>query len=300
MTSPPAAFLEPAVLARISDLALLARTVVDGFMHGLHRSSRMANTPPSRIGRAVALAQTGGLVGQALGPAAGAVLAALIDRQHWLFWISGGLMLSGGALAALFVREVKQLAPGPWRPRWFSSLRELLEAPRIGVLILLSFLFAVMWYGSVTNISVFVLQLVEEQGTAGSEAYWIGAAAVALAVSMLIATPLWGRIIDRVGPGRVLALCAAATVVTHLPLLVLETPLLQQPASARGPTPRGSSSPRVTLLGRFAVTDVNTCAETRLSSSARRVSSDGSLGARAAVGASGAGERSGSRGRRRR
>lgn len=39
--TPPAAFLEPAVLARISDLALLARTVVDGFMHGLHRSSRM-------------------------------------------------------------------------------------------------------------------------------------------------------------------------------------------------------------------------------------------------------------------
>jgi uncharacterized protein (DUF58 family) len=36
----PAAFLDPALLARISDLALLARTVVDGFMHGLHRSSR--------------------------------------------------------------------------------------------------------------------------------------------------------------------------------------------------------------------------------------------------------------------
>lgn len=38
--SAPAAFLDPAILARISDLALLARTVVDGFMHGLHRSSR--------------------------------------------------------------------------------------------------------------------------------------------------------------------------------------------------------------------------------------------------------------------
>jgi uncharacterized protein (DUF58 family) len=38
---PPSAFLDPALLARISDLALLARTVVDGFMHGLHRSSRM-------------------------------------------------------------------------------------------------------------------------------------------------------------------------------------------------------------------------------------------------------------------
>jgi MFS family permease len=186
----------------------------------------VANTPPTRIGRAVSLAQTGGLVGQAMGPAVGAVLAAMIDRQHWLFWISGGLMLGGGILAALFVREVKQLVPGPWRPRWLSSLRELLAVPRIGVLFLLSFLFAVMWYGSVTNISVFVLQLLEAQGAeAGAEAYWIGAAAVAIAVSMLIATPVWGRVIDRIGPARVMAFCAAATVVTHLPLLFLETPL---------------------------------------------------------------------------
>jgi MFS transporter, DHA1 family, multidrug resistance protein len=188
----------------------------------------VANTPPSRIGRAVSLAQTGGLVGQALGPAIGAVLAALVDRQHWLFWFSGGLMVSGGILAALFVREVKQPAPGPWRPRWLSSLRELVAVPRVGVLMLMSFLFAVMWFGSVTNISVFVIQLLESGGTdadAATEAYWIGATAVAAAVSMLIGTPVWGRIIDRIGPGRVLALCTAATVVTHLPLLILETPL---------------------------------------------------------------------------
>jgi uncharacterized protein (DUF58 family) len=33
-------FLDPVLLARIADLPLLARTVVDGFMHGLHRSAR--------------------------------------------------------------------------------------------------------------------------------------------------------------------------------------------------------------------------------------------------------------------
>ena len=33
-------FLDPALLARIGDLALLARTVVEGFMHGMHRSPR--------------------------------------------------------------------------------------------------------------------------------------------------------------------------------------------------------------------------------------------------------------------
>jgi uncharacterized protein (DUF58 family) len=40
----PASFLEPALLSRISDLALLARTVVDGFMHGQHRSMRKGSS----------------------------------------------------------------------------------------------------------------------------------------------------------------------------------------------------------------------------------------------------------------
>src|SRR3954452_22382139 len=40
MPTAPAALLDPALLARIADLALLARTVVDGFMHGQHRSLR--------------------------------------------------------------------------------------------------------------------------------------------------------------------------------------------------------------------------------------------------------------------
>ena len=38
--SAPETFLDPVLLARISDLPLLARTVVDGFMHGLHRSAK--------------------------------------------------------------------------------------------------------------------------------------------------------------------------------------------------------------------------------------------------------------------
>jgi uncharacterized protein (DUF58 family) len=43
MTTPiaPTTLLDPALLARIGDLALLARTVVDGFMHGLHRARRV-------------------------------------------------------------------------------------------------------------------------------------------------------------------------------------------------------------------------------------------------------------------
>ena len=44
MPAAPAALLDPVLLARIADLALLARTVVDGFMHGQHRSLRRGSS----------------------------------------------------------------------------------------------------------------------------------------------------------------------------------------------------------------------------------------------------------------
>jgi len=186
----------------------------------------VANTPPRRTGSVLSLAQTGALVGQTMGPAVGAMLAAMIDRQHWLFWVSGGLMLGGGALVALFVREVKQVVSGPWRPQWVGSLRELLAVPRMGTLFLLGFLFQVMWSGNVAIISIYVLQLLAAQPAgAGAEAFWVGAAAMGLAVSSLVAMPLWGRMLDRFGPARVLVFATAAAALTHLPLLVLETPL---------------------------------------------------------------------------
>ncbi len=186
----------------------------------------VANTPPNRIGGVVALAQTGGLIGQALGPALGSVLLAMLDRQHWVFWISAAFMLSGGALVACFVGEVKQLAAGPWRARWVGGLRDLLAVPRIGLLYLLGFLFMIMWYGSVTVITVFVLQLLEAQGAAaGGEVFWVGASAMAMAVATVVALPFWGRALDRLGPGRVLVFAVVATIVTHLPLLFIETPL---------------------------------------------------------------------------
>lgn len=40
-SSQGARFLDPVVLSRIDNLALLARTVVDGFLHGLHRSPHL-------------------------------------------------------------------------------------------------------------------------------------------------------------------------------------------------------------------------------------------------------------------
>lgn len=205
--------------------ALMFVSIFNGFTPAT-MSLLVANTPPRRIGSTVALAQTGGLVGAAFGPAMGAALAAYVDPQHALYWIGGGLMLAGGFLVLFYVHEVKQAAAGPWRLEWLGSLKTLLAVRGIGSLIFLAFLFSIMWHGSVTNISVFMLQLLEGRGVdAAAEARWVGAAAMAGALCMLLATPVWGRVLDRTGPDKVLVACGIATVATHVPLLFLQTPM---------------------------------------------------------------------------
>jgi len=221
-----AMLLMPLAETPLTFAALLMLTAVFNGFTPTGVSLLVANTPPNRIGSVVAMAQTGGLVGQALGPAIGAMLVALFDHQHHVFWISAALMLAGGALVAFFAGEVKQLAGGPWRMRWISGLRDLLHVPRIGLLYLLGFLFMIMWYGGVTVITVFMLKILEVRGAdAAQEAYWVGAAAMAMAVGTVIALPFWGRVLDRIGPRRVLVFASVATIVTHLPLLVIDTPL---------------------------------------------------------------------------
>jgi MFS family permease len=202
--------------------------VLIGFFNGFVPAGMallVANTPPGRVGQALSLAQSGALVGHTLGPAAGALLAAaLAGRPHWLFWVSGALMLVSGMLVVFFVHEVKQLAPGRWRPQWVGSLRELMAVPRMGSLYLLSLVFAMLWHGSVPIVSIYMLRLLEGR-PAADEAYWVGAAALGLGIASVVALPLWGRALDRYGPARVLTLAVAGAIVTHLPLLFLQTPL---------------------------------------------------------------------------
>ena len=186
----------------------------------------VANTPPPRIGRALALSQTGTLVGQTMGPAVGALLASWLAGYQPLFWVSGGLFLAASAFVYFWAHEVKQLAPGRWKLEWIGPLRELLRVRRIGALYFLAFVFSMLWNGNVPILSIYVLDLLpDDAANVANEAFWVGAVAVALGISGLVSMPIWGRVLDRHDPKRVLAFATAAAAATHLPLLVLDTPL---------------------------------------------------------------------------
>ena len=186
----------------------------------------VGNTPRNRIGRSLAVTQSGALVGSTMGPAVGALLAAFITQRHWMFWISGGLLFTGGLLVAFFVREVKQRVDGPWRPNWVGDLRELLAVPRMGPLYFLCSMFSMMWGGNVTIITIYALQLLASHpASAGVDAYWVGAAAMGLSIAGMIALPLWGRKLDRSDGARILAFATGGAALSTLPLIFLQTPL---------------------------------------------------------------------------
>ncbi len=212
-----------------SPLWFAAMFMLVGIFNGANsaiNSLLVANTPPRRIGSSLALTQSGALVGQTIGPAVGALLAAMVVRKQWMFWISGGMMLCGGLLVVFLVHEVKRRASGPWRFNWVGDLRELVAVPGIGPLYLLCFMFSVLWSGNTTIITIYALQLLAAQPVAAStEAYWVGAAAMGLSVSGVLALPLWGRLLDRCDPARVLTYASVAALLANIPLLVLQTPL---------------------------------------------------------------------------
>jgi len=200
-----------------------------GFFNGGTMSAQaliVANTPPGRIGLALSRLQAANLMGQTTGPAVGTMLMATVDKPHWLFWFSGGVLLSAAMLVIAFVRETKQLTPGRWRPQWIGSLRVLLAVPRIGLLYFLGFVFAVLAAGNITILSVFVMNLNGGASTdAASHAFWAGAVAIGYALSSAIALTVWGRLLDRYDPRRVLLFSTAGAGLTQLPLLFLQTPL---------------------------------------------------------------------------
>jgi len=200
-----------------------------GFFNGSSAAAQallVANTPSNRIGSVLARLQTGMLLGQTLGPAVATTAVAIVARPHWLFWFSGLLLLTGGVLVLLFVREIKQLAAGPWKLEWMGSLRELVRVPRMVPLYLLAFMFAALSSGNVTILSVYVLQLLGPgaSGT-GDGAFWVGAVAMGLAIPSVVSLLVWGKVLDRADPARVLIFTTTAACVTQIPLVFLETPL---------------------------------------------------------------------------
>lgn len=185
------------------------------------------NTPISALGRSLSLVQSGTLIGGTLGPAVGAALASFLPEYRYLFWVSSGLIISAGLVALVFAKETHVRPKEPFRLNVSEGMRIIVRIPGIRLLYFINFCQMLTFLGSIPTVSVFTLNLLEGEGISTGKAvnFWVGAVSLAMTLGSALAVPLWGRLMDRLGVGRVLLVSLLVGALASLPVIFVQTPL---------------------------------------------------------------------------
>ena len=185
------------------------------------------NTPPAAMGRALSNVQSGALIGSTLGPVLGGLLAAVLPRYQWLYLAGASMSIVSTTVVVLWVREQAVRPSTPFRLHLIADLRQLLRIPGMGVLFYLMFLFANTFFGSISIVSLFALELL-----AGQESYlgvsrdlWLSGVTVSLTLTSALALPLWGRLLDRYEPRRVALVAQVLCLLAVMPYPFADSPL---------------------------------------------------------------------------
>jgi len=90
------------------------------------------------------------------------------------------------------------------------------------VLFSLYLVYTLSFNGSVAIVSVYTLEMLPQGGVGDAEAThtWVGVVSMALPIGSALAMPLWGRLLDRFGPPRVLvgSLLLATLAMLAMPI----------------------------------------------------------------------------------
>jgi len=197
----------------------------NGFNPACHALA-VTTTPPHKMGSVLSWVQTGALLGGTVGPAVGAVLAGLLPTYRSLYVASGLFSIAAGLMALLLARERFVRPAQPLRFHLVRDARTFLRMPNLPVLFGLYLVYTLSFNGSVAIASVYTLELLPQGGVGDVHATntWVGAVSIALAIGSALAVPVWGRLLDRFGPPRVLLASIALGALAMLPVVLARTP----------------------------------------------------------------------------
>jgi MFS family permease len=188
----------------------------------------IATTTPARLlPSSLALLQTGALVGGTLGPAVGAALAGWLPTYRDLFWVASAATLAAGLIALLFARENFVRPEGKLELHPVRDVGMLLRIPGVPALLMICLTYQLTYNGSVPVVSVYTLHLLEAAGMREPHQIntWVGVVSVALPIGSALAVPLWGRLLDRFGPSKLLPLCLGSGALGVVLLTAVFSPL---------------------------------------------------------------------------
>lgn len=205
-------------------LHLLLLRMLNGTISGFNPASIAlisATTPKNRIGFAMGTVQSGGIAGTILGPLIGGLLADSIGFRP-IFYLTGGFLFAASMLALFVVKEPfdRMKAAAREHVSVISGFRQLSHIPQLLALFTVTFLIQFAMMSPMTQIPLFVQQL---HGTTANLAFFAGFVGSVTGLSNLVASPLLGRLSDRVGAERVLGVSLIGASLAFIPQALATT-----------------------------------------------------------------------------
>lgn len=185
------------------------------------------NTPRDKVGGALAFSQSLAWMGNMLGPLAGAVLIGFLARPGDLFILAGVTTFIAGLLALFLVREGHVRPAEALRFNMRADLKRLWQVPQLKLLYYMNLTFAFTVFGANAVVSLLAIRLLEAMPGFGGYgvATWIAAPAVGFTIVSVFILPVWGRVLNRHEPARVLKWQLTGSFATSLLLPLVQDPL---------------------------------------------------------------------------
>jgi MFS family permease len=196
---------------------LLALRLLNGTISGFNPAAVAlvsATTPREKMGFAMGVIQSGMIAGTVLGPLMGGVFADQFGFRP-IFYITGGLLFCASLLALLLVRENFDREKAAAAPQ-ISVLQGWKELRRIRPLMVLLGVTLLIQFSLMNTQSLMPLFVQELHGTANL-AFWSGTVGAVTGISNMLASPLLGRLSDRIGAHRVLGFSLAGAGLMFIP-----------------------------------------------------------------------------------
>ncbi|KUP22043.1 MFS transporter [Paenibacillus sp. DMB5] len=194
-------------------MQLLLLRLLNGTISGFNPASIAlvsGTTPKHRMGFAMGLMQSGSVAGTILGPLIGGLLADWIGFRP-IFYVVGALLFVASLLALFLVKEKFNRVEAAKVPQVsvLEGFKELAKVPQLPALFGVTFL---LQFAMISPMSLLPIYVEKLHGSAVNIAFWAGMVSAVTGISNMLASPLLGKLSDKVGAHRILtyALIGAA------------------------------------------------------------------------------------------
>ena len=197
---------------------LLALRIVNGMVAGFNPAATAlisSIAPKERMGFALGTLQSGGVAGSIIGPLIGGIMADLFGFRP-IFFITGSLIILASILVLLFVEERFDRRAAAAKPQMsiFQSFAELSKIRQLPALFTVTFILQFAFLSAMPVIPLFIQHISED---ASRIALYSGLVGWITGLSNIIASPVLGRLADRIDPHKILWVSLIGAALSFIP-----------------------------------------------------------------------------------